>query len=287
MIYLLWIFSLIFIYLIMKRKQKKRIDEILYLIDRLNHQNYSIPMKQDYFTILEDQIYKLFLRIVEEKEQIKKLSGIQIENLENISHQIKTPITTMLFDLEMLEKDEKNSEEIEKSITQLNRLNSLTEILLKLSSLDAQIENMQCEPILVEEIFDYALEILEEDIDRKDIKITKNYNGESIHVDFYWMSEAIINILKNAINLSECSLIKIKSIDNPIFTNIFIEDNGGGIKEDYIDKVFQRFYKTPDSNGFGIGLSMAKTVIENNNGEIKVENGKKGAIFNIKIYKAN
>ncbi|WP_198006318.1 sensor histidine kinase [Alkaliphilus oremlandii] len=271
----------------MKRKQKKRIDEILDLIDRLNHQNYSIPMKQDYFTILEDQIYKLFLRIVEEKEQIKKLSRIQIENLENISHQIKTPITTMLFDLEMLEKDEKNSREIEKLITQLNRLNSLTEILLKISNLDAQIENMQYETILVEEIFDYALEILEEDVDRKGIKIIEEYNGEYIFVDFYWMSEAIINILKNAINLSECNTIKVRSIDNPIFTNISIEDNGGGIKKEYINKVFQRFYKAPDSNGFGIGLSMARTIIENNNGEIKVENGEEGAIFNIKIYKVN
>ena len=285
MIYILWTSSLLLLYGIMKWKQRKRIDEIMKLIKQLNRGDYSIPMKQDDFAILEDQIYKLFLMLVEEREQIKKLSDIQIENLENISHQIKTPITTMLLDLQLLEIEQGVLQEFHALKLQLKRLNSLVDILLKLSSLDAQVDKMNFEEFYIHELVDYAFDILNQELERNNIELITQINEELIIADFYWVSEAIINIIKNAINLPKCSYIKITSMDNPIYTNILIEDNGGGIKKEYINKIFQRFYKIPDSNGFGIGLAMAKTIIKNNNGEISVENGKDGAIFNIKFYK--
>ena len=285
MIYILWTSSLLLLYGIMKWKQRKRIDEIMKLIKQLNRGDYSIPMKQDDFAILEDQIYKLFLMLVEEREQIKKLSDIQIENLENISHQIKTPITTMLLDLQLLEIEQGVLQEFHALKLQLKRLNSLVDILLKLSSLDAQVDKMNFEEFYIHELVDYAFDILNQELERNNIELITQINEELIIADFYWVSEAIINIIKNAINLPKCSYIKITSMDNPIYTSILIEDNGGGIKKEYINKIFQRFYKTPDSNGFGLGLAMAKTIINNNNGEISVENGEEGAIFNIKFYK--
>ena len=285
MIYILWTSSLLLLYGIMKWKQRKRIDEIMKLIKQLNRGDYSIPMKQDDFAILEDQIYKLFLMLVEEREQIKKLSDIQIENLENISHQIKTPITTMLLDLQLFEIEQGGLQEFHALKLQLKRLNSLVDILLKLSSLDAQVDKMNFEEFYIHELVDYAFDILNQELERNNIELITQINEELIIADFYWVSEAIINIIKNAINLPKCSYIKITSMDNPIYTSILIEDNGGGIKKEYMNKIFQRFYKTPDSNGFGIGLAMAKTIIKNNNGEISVENGEDGAIFNIKFYK--
>lgn len=285
MIYILWTSSLLLLYGIMKWKQRKRIDEIMKLIKQLNRGDYSIPMKQDDFAILEDQIYKLFLMLVEEREQIKKLSDSQIENLENISHQIKTPITTMLLDLQLLEIEQEGLQELHALKLQLKRLNSLVDILLKLSSLDAQVDKMNFEEFYIHELVDYAFDILNQELERNNIELITQINEELIIADFYWVSEAIINIIKNAINLPKCSYIKITSMDNPIYTSILIEDNGGGIKKEYMNKIFQRFYKTPDSNGFGIGLAMAKTIIKNNNGEISVENGEDGAIFNIKFYK--
>lgn len=285
MIYILWTSSLLLLYGIMKWKQRKRIDEIMKLIKQLNRGDYSIPMKQDDFAILEDQIYKLFLMLVEEREQIKKLSDIQIENLENISHQIKTPITTMLLDLQLLEIEQGVLQEFHALKLQLKRLNSLVDILLKLSSLDAQVDKMNFEEFYIHELIDYVFDILNQELERNNIELITEINEELIRADFYWVSEAIINIIKNAINLPKCSYIKITTMDNPIYTSILIEDNGGGIKKEYMNKIFQRFYKTPDSNGFGIGLAMAKTIIKNNNGEISVENGEDGAIFNIKFYK--
>ena len=284
MIYLLYPASLLLLYYFLKKRQKKRIEELEELIDRLGEKNYSIPMVQDEFSILEDKIYKIFIELVEARESLEINSKKQIQNLEDIAHQIKTPITSMIFDLEMIDKDEDNKKEIEGLELQLERLNSLADILLKLSSLDANVDKMEKSEVLISEIIEYALDILRKLVDEKNIKIICDYKDYEIKVDYYWVSEALINIIKNALNREETTKIKISTNKNPIYTEIIIEDDGGGIKEENFKKIFERFYKSPDSKGFGIGLAMAKSIIEANNGDISVKNGKDGAIFKIKFY---
>lgn len=284
MIYLFYFVSLFALYYFLKKRQKKRIEELEELIDRLGEKNYSIPMVQDDFSILEDKIYKIFIELVEARESLEINSKKQIQNLEDIAHQIKTPITSMFFDLEMIDKDEDNKKEIERLELQLERLNSLAHILLKLSSLDANVEKMEKNEVLISEIIEYALDILRKSIDEKNIKIIFDYKDSEIKVDYYWVSEALINIIKNALNREETTKIKISTNKNPIYTEIIIEDDGGGIKEENCKKIFERFYKSPDSKGFGIGLAMAKSIVEANNGDISVKNGKDGAIFKIKFY---
>lgn len=284
MIYLFYFMSLFALYYFLKVREKKRITELENLIDRLEERNYSIPMVQDEFSILEDKIYKIFIELVETRESIEENSKKQIQNLEDIAHQIKTPITSMLFDLEIIDKNESNKKEIESFEFQLERLNSLADILLKLSSLDANVDKMEKSKVLISEIVEYALDILRNSVDEKNIKLICNYEDYEIEVDYYWVSEALINIIKNALNREETTEIKISTNKNPIYTEITIEDDGGGIKKENFKKIFERFYKSPDSKGFGIGLAMAKSIIEANNGDISVENGKDGAIFKIKFY---
>lgn len=284
MIYLFYFVSLIALYYFLKTREKKRIKELENLIDRLGEKNYSIPMTQDDFSILEDKIYKIFIELVEARELVEKNSKKQTQNLEDIAHQIKTPITSMFFDLEMIDKDEDNKKEIEGLELQLERLNSLADILLKLSSLDANIDKMEKREVLISEILDYVLDILRKSIDEKKVKVICDYEDYEIKVDYYWISEALINIIKNALSLNRLTKIKIFTNKNPIYTEIIIEDDGGGIKEENFKKIFERFYKTPDSKGFGIGLAMAKSIIEANNGDISVKNGNDGAIFKIKFY---
>lgn len=284
MIYIFYPVSLLILYYFLKKRQKKRIEELEELIDRLGEKNYSIPMVQDDFSILEDKIYKIFIELVEARESLEINSKKQIQNLEDIAHQIKTPITSMFFDLEMIDKDEDNKKEIERLELQLKRLNSLADILLKLSSLDANVDKMEKNEVLISEIIEYALDILRKSIDEKNIKIIFDYEDFEIKVDYYWVSEALINIIKNALNREETTKIKISTNKNPIYTEIIIEDDGGGIEEENFKKIFERFYKSPDSKGFGIGLAMAKSIIEANNGDISVKNGKDGAIFKIKFY---
>ena len=249
----------------------------------MKNQDYKIPMKQDDFSILEDKIYKLFIEILEAKETSRKNSEKQIEYLEDIAHQIKTPITSMLFSIENLEMDFPDKDDIEILKRQLLRLNSLSDILLKLSSLDANKDLMKKEEIRLEELVDYAIDSL--GLKRSiNIKIEKNLKENSICGDFYWIAEALINIMKNADNRPTCDEITISSYKNPLYTSLIIEDNGGGIEKENIKKIFKRFYKTPDSNGFGIGLAMAKTIVEKNKGEISVSNIGGGARFEIKFY---
>ena len=284
MIYIFYPVSLLILYYFFKKRQKKRIEELEELIDRLGEKDYSIPMVQDDFSILEDKIYKIFIELVEARERLEINSKKQIQNLEDIAHQIKTPITSMFFDLDMINKDEDNKKEIEGLELQLERLNSLSDILLKLSSLDANVDKMEKNEVLISEIIEYALDILRKSIDEKNIKIIFDYEDSEIKVDYYWVSEALINIIKNALNREETTKIKISTNKNPIYTEIIIEDDGGGIKEENFKKIFERFYKSPDSKGFGIGLAMAKSIVEANNGDISVKNEKDGAIFKIKFY---
>ena len=249
----------------------------------MKNQNYKIPMKQDDFSILEDKIYKLFIEIVEAKETSTKNSEKQIEYLEDIAHQIKTPITSMLFSIENLEMDFPDNDDIKILKRQTLRLNSLSDILLKLSSLDANKDLMKKEHFNLEELTIYALDGL--DLKKNiNIDVEESLKNNFIWGDFYWLAEAMINILKNAENRPSCDKISISSYKNPLYTSLIIEDNGGGIEKENIKKIFKRFYKTPDSNGFGIGLAMAKTITLKNNGEISVTNTNQGARFEMKFY---
>ncbi|KLK55818.1 histidine kinase [Streptococcus agalactiae] len=283
MIYVLWIISLLLLYYFLESRKKNRINELIDLIENMKNQDYKIPMKQDDFSILEDKIYKLFIEIVEAKETSRKNSEKQIEYLEDIAHQIKTPITSMLFSIENLEMDFPNNRDIEILKRQTIRLNSLSDILLKLSSLDANKNLMKKEQVNLGELVDYSLDSLNF---KKftNVEIEETLKENSICGDFYWLAEAFINIIKNADNRPICDKIVVSSYKNPLYTSLIIEDNGGGIEKENIKKIFKRFYKTPDSNGFGIGLAMAKTIVEKNKGEISVTNTDNGARFEIKLY---
>lgn len=283
MVYLFWAISLLLLYYILENKKKKRINEIINLIDKMKNQDYKIPMKQDDFSILEDKMYKIFIEIVEAKETINKNSEKQIEYLEDIAHQIKTPITSMLFSIENLEMDYPKNEDIRILKRQILRLNSLADILLKLSSLDANKDMMKNEKFSLQELVDYALDsfTLKKNIT---LEIDETLKENIICGDFYWLAEALINILKNANNRMACNKIVLSSSKNPLYTSLVISDNGGGIEKENMTKIFKRFYKTPDSNGFGIGLAMVKTIVEKNNGEISARNTEDGASFEIKFY---
>ena len=283
MLYVFWIISLGLLYYFLEKRKKNRINELIDLIENMKNQDYKIPMKQDDFSILEDKIYKLFIEIVEAKETSRKNSEKQIEYLEDIAHQIKTPITSMLFSIENLEINYPHNDDIEILKRQTIRLNYLSDILLKLSSLDANKDLMKKEEIRLDELVAYALDTL--DIKKSTaIKIEDSLKENIIEGDFYWLVEALINIIKNAVNRPTCDKIVVSSYKNPLYTCLIIEDNGGGIEKENIKKIFKRFYKTPDSNGFGIGLAMAKTIVEKNNGEISVTNTDNGARFEIKFY---
>ncbi len=279
MIYIFWVLSILIVVGWLKIRQRRRIQELTYLIDQLYQQDYQIPMKQDDFSQLEDQIYKLFIELVEEKEKVHQLSQDQSQNIEDIAHQIKTPITGMLFALENDKTDPATFSQ------QLNRLNDLSNALLKLASLDNNLEGFKLSPVHLREVVDYALDILSDEIEDRGISVSIDI-GEAVMLGhFNWLSEAVINILKNAINQEGTHRIWLRARENPIYLELSIQDDGGGIAEGKQKKIFQRFYKDPDSKGFGIGLAMAKRIVEKHQGQISCRNTDQGAEFILQFYK--
>ncbi|MDO5094969.1 MAG: HAMP domain-containing sensor histidine kinase [Peptostreptococcaceae bacterium] len=268
-------------FLICKYKNQKRINEMLSLISRLERRDYTFPMKQDDFSVLEDEIYKLFLKTVEQHELTKKFATEQGKNLEDIAHQIKTPITSILFELETMPPDDS----ILHIRRQIVRLSELVHILLKLSSLEVNQENMKSESVLLPEIVEYALDVLSGDIEAQHVLIQNKVENHVINGDFYWLSEAFINILKNAVQISERKTIYLYSKENPLYIDLVIEDEAGGIPKELMKNIFKRFYKTPDSNGFGIGLAISKLIVEKNNGMLIAMNKNQGACFVMRFYK--
>lgn len=134
---------------------------------------------------------------------------------------------------------------------------TLSDILLKLSSLDINQDSMKKERIHLAELLDYTMEIVSF---RENIRIEVSDSLKEMEIigDFYWISEALINILKNADQMPLCDKIRIDSNKMPLYTSLIIENNGGGIPKEHRRKIFQRFYKKPDSKGFGIGLAIKK-----------------------------
>lgn len=284
MVIILWPLSILVVYLWFRCRQRRRIREILEYIDQMYHQNYRMTMKQDDFALLEDQIYKLFLELVEEREQTQTMAALQSQNLEDIAHQIKTPMTGISLSIEKLRQGQTSSEKLAVLERQFTRLQVLSEQLLKLASLQVPDKSMQVEIIHSNELVDYALEILEEDMDIHSVQIIRQGESDLIEGDFYWLAESLINVLKNALQQQTTRKIIISLRQNPIYHQIEIEDDGGGIDEDSQKMIFQRFYKQPDSNGFGLGLAIAKEVMLKHHGDLEVMNTDQGAKFSFKFY---
>ncbi|UPQ85092.1 HAMP domain-containing histidine kinase [Ignavigranum ruoffiae] len=284
MVLIFWPLSILVVYFWFRYRQRRRIREILEYIDQMYHQNYRMTMKQDDFALLEDQIYKLFLELIEEREQTQAMAALQSQNLEDIAHQIKTPMTGISLNIKKLRQGQASSEKLAVLESQFTRLQVLSEQLLKLASLQVPDKSMQVEIIHSNELVDYALEILEEDMDVHSVQIIRQGESDLIEGDFYWLAESLINVLKNALQQQTTRKIIISLRQNPIYHQIEIEDDGGGIDEDSQSKIFQRFYKQPDSNGFGLGLAIAKEVMLKHHGDLEVMNTDQGAKFTFKFY---
>ena len=236
-------------------------------------------------------MYKTTILLRETAENSEKEKVSLSNSLANISHQIKTPITSMRIMLDNIEDnpnmDSKTRVEFIKEISkQVDWISSLVVSLLKLAKFDAGAIVMKNEEINVRNLIDKAVSNLAIILDVKNIKIISNIDeAATINADYNWQLEAITNIIKNAVeHSSDNSNIYINVENTSVFVKIQIKDEGEGISKKDINHIFERFYKSKNSseNSIGIGLSLAKTIIEKANGYIKVESEDgKGTMFEI------
>ncbi|GAA0099655.1 HAMP domain-containing sensor histidine kinase [Paraclostridium bifermentans] len=273
----------------------KRIDSLAKYLYDINEGNYTmqIKSKEDEFSILEDELYKTVMMLRESRENERVEKENLCNNLADISHQLKTPITSMSLMIELLEASNIEGDEalyIGSISAQIERLNYLVSSLLILSKIDADSIQLEYKPINVYELICVAVEPLRRMIEKKKQQLFIKDNSDIFfNGDFHWTSEAILNIVKNCYeHTPDCGLISIDYKQDPLCTQIIIEDNGKGFDKKDIPHLFTRFYKGANSskNSVGIGLALSMSIIKKQNGEITAVNKETGgAKFIIKFYR--
>ena len=306
-IFVSYFIILLFIYLIIclvyltiiinndKRKEKE-INEVIKIIEEINNKNYSFKMKdinEEDLSLLKNEIYKTTIMLNEISEISKKDKKELEESLEDISHQLKTPLTSILIMIDTLLDDEdmdQNTREdfLRNMKREVMNINFLVKSILKLSRLDTNTVKFIRKKESVKEIINEAILNVSLLSDLKNVKIETNLSDSFITCDYKWQIEALTNILKNSIEHSyENNKVLIESSENNAYVKIIIKDFGTGIAKEDINHIFERFYKGKDSDydSIGIGLALSKSIIEKQNGKISVESSDDGTTFTIKYFK--
>lgn len=285
------LFIINFIYIKSIYKKIAKIDK--YMNNILND-DYSINIK-DYcegdISNLKNDIYKMTIKLKEQSELLIKEKKYLEETLQDISHQIKTPLTSMYMINDILtnEKDENIKKEfLIKNKNQIERIEWLVTSLLKLSRLESGTVKLKKEKINLKELIDKSIEPINVLLELRNIKLTKNIIDVNLVVDINWTVEALLNVIKNACEHT-VDKIEIVGSTNPLYTETKIIDNGIGISKKDIKHIFERFYKgNHNKESIGIGLNMSKKIINLQNGLIEVESKEGvGSTFIIKLYKNN
>lgn len=287
---------LLLIFILYERNQDKEIDEITKYLEAINNKNYTLKIdenSEEELSILKNELYKVTVMLRENASNSLK-DKINLKTaLEDISHQLKTPLTSILIILDNLidnpEMDYQTRVEFLHDLKRESiRIQSLIQSILKLSKFDSNTVQFIKQDIYLKQIVDEAMKNTESLADLKNIKINVEGNKKiKLNCDLLWQTEAVTNILKNCIEHSnENTQIDIKYNNNSVYSYITITDYGEGISKEDIPHIFERFYRGKNSanESIGIGLSLSKTIIESNNGIISVESNNDKTTFTIKYF---
>ena len=294
------IFSIIIIivFVLYNKRQKNKIKEITNYIEQINNKNYALDIQdnnEDELSVLKNELYKITVMLKEQAENSAK-DKINLKNsLEDISHQLKTPLTsiTIMLDniLDSPDMDLQTRNEFIKDIyREIANVKFLVQNLLILSKFDANTITFNEKEEKLEDIIEEAKQNVASICDLKNIQIIlEGKEDAKTTCDLKWQVEALTNILKNCAEHSNNNTkINVLYSENNMYSEIVIKDEGSGIDQKDLKHIFERFYKgkNSDKDSIGIGLSLAKTIIEKDNGFITVDSELgKGTTFNIKYRK--
>lgn len=286
------------IYLIYVITQEKRIAEINEYIKQINNKNYILKIEENdngELSKLRNELYKTTVLLKETAEISEKEKENLSTAIADISHQLKTPLTSIRIMLDNIQDDPDMEKEVREDFLreiskQIDWISSLVVALLKIAKFDAGTIKMENNEINAKNLIDNIISNLAILMELKNIEIITNVDEKATFIaDYKWQQEALTNILKNAIEHSKHnSRIYITVENTNLFLKIIIKDEGSGIDKEDLKHIFQRFYKTKNSseNSIGIGLPLAKAIIEQSNGYIKVETKYgEGTSFEVKYIK--
>lgn len=286
---------LVFFYL--KRRQQ-RIDELQHYMERLCRGDYRLEPEEnrdDELGGLRSEIYRITVQLREtaalEQHRRRALS----DSVADISHQLKTPMTSMTILLDNLAENEDmdhitRQRFLSEVRRQLTGMSWLIATMLKLSRLDAGVVELKRVLLDAGVLVERCFEKLQTTAEWREVRLEAELqSGASLTVDENWTEEALCNIVKNAIEHSPAGgKVQVVTQENEVYTEIRVQDGGPGISREERDKLFQRFYRGEgaDRDSIGIGLALAKAVVEQQHGHIQVESQEgEGTVFSLKFMK--
>ena len=286
---------LIMIYCISTYKRYQRISSLADDIDQVLHGDSSIDFdnySEGELSILHSEIYKMTVRLREQQQKLINDKKYLADSLADISHQIRTPLTSINLLVERLSAsgltDECRHRLTNELYELLDRIDWLITTLLKISKLDAGTVSFNKETVSLETLIKKSCSplLIPVELRRQELRI---HADGAFRGDLSWTCEAIGNIVKNCMEHTlKGGRIEIDAAENALYSEIIIKDNGTGISPEDLPHIFERFYKGKDSDGksFGIGLALSRMIITGQGGTVKAENRKPvGAMFTIRFYK--
>ena len=265
------------------------IDRILRSDDIISFDEY----KEGELSVLSAEIHKMTIRLREQNAELINEKQFAKEALEDISHQLRTPLTSVMMILGLMNDSkltEKERMEYLRDLYELlARMKWLIETMLSLSRIEADAVKFAKETVSCRELIRRSVETVSVTAELKGVEIRTDIDGEPEFIgDLHYTSEAVVNLLKNAIeHTPEGGTATIAAKGSNIVTEITITDTGNGIPEAELPHIFERFYRSSEytKNGFGIGLAFAKKVITAQDGSLRASNVKpNGAEFKIHFY---
>ena len=276
-------------------KRQKRIESISSGIDDILFGKENFDLKEYHegeINILANNINKLLIKLREQTDLLKKEKVHLADSIADISHQIRTPLTSVNLILQSLMYDETlTKEEITEKLFEIRKLtthiDSLVSSLLKMARFDAGEIKFYKEELPLQVLIEKSLSSLTVPMEIKMQKAEIACEG-MFWGDINWTVEALTNIMKNCTEHMDSGTLYITAQENPIYTEITIRDTGCGFDKDDLPHIFERFYRGKNSSqsSIGIGLALSRLIIVSQGGTIKAENHReKGALFTIRFYK--
>ena len=271
------------------KRDVARIQTLTDYLEQVNTGGGGILLRdgEDDFSKLQDELYKTVTELYQTREAALKAKNSFADNLYNIAHQIKTPITSISLSVQMMQ--ENPAKHLDQIRQQTARLTHLEEALLLLSRIDAGTLPLERKAVDVFTLLMLAADNLQELFIQADVSVHVPEAGEVImQVDMEWTMEAIMNLLKNCVEHTPSGgSVHCSYEQNSLYTQIRIWDTGVGFAKEDIPHLFERFYRGRDAKkgSIGIGLALSKAIMESQNGTVSARNlPEGGACFEVRIY---